>query len=272
MKIAVLAASILIFGFVCVQNAEWRADNWVLIWGDEFDGPNGTGPDEAKWAVESGGDGWGNNELQYYTTRRENVRQEDGNLIIEAIEEKFTGPDGVQRNYTSARINTAGRFSQTYGRFETRSKIPFGSGIWSAFWLLGNDFSIRGWPKCGEIDVMESLGLAPSRIFGSVHGPGYFERNALTSSYTLSKGRFSDDFHVFAAEWEPQRIRFYVDGLLYATMTPSDLPRGAAWVFDHPFFLLVNVAVGGNLAGTPDDSTVFPQRMLVDYVRVYSRR
>jgi beta-glucanase (GH16 family) len=269
MKLAVLAAFILVF--VLFQSAERRTMNWVLIWSDEFNGPDGAGPDETKWVVESGGNGWGNNELQYYTARRKNVRQENGNLVIEAIKEKFTGPDGVQRNYTSARMNTAGRFSQQYGRFEVRTKIPWGQGIWSAFWLLGNDFSTKRWPTCGEIDVMESFGFTPSRIFGSVHGPGYFAGNALTSSYTLSKERFSDDFHVFAAEWEPRRIRFYVDGQFYAARTPSDVPAGKAWVFDHPFFLLLNVAVGGDLPGRPDGSTVFPQRMLVDYVRVYSR-
>ena len=270
MKLAVLVTFSLIFVFV--QSAEWRASNWILIWSDEFDGPNGSGPDETKWAVESGGNGWGNNELQYYTARRENVRQENGNLIIEATKAKFTGPDGIQRDYTSARMNTAERFSQQYGRFEVRTKIPSEPGVSSAFWLLGNDFWTKGWPDCGEIDVMENVGLAPSEISGSIHGAAYFAGNALTSRYTLSKARFSDDFHVFAAEWEPQRIRFYVDGQLYADRTPSDLPPGAAWVFDHPFFLLLNVAVGGNLSGKPHDSTVFPQRMLVDYVRVYSRR
>ncbi len=281
MKPGLLAALIILF--VVLQIWQRRTESstspdsqsspkWILKWSDEFNGLNGAPPDESKWVVDTGGNGWGNNELQYYTPRRKNVRQENDNLIIEAIKEDFTGPDGVRRDYTSARVNTAGRFSQQNGRFEARIKIPRGQGIWSAFWLLGNDLPAKGWPSCGEIDIMENLGFEPSRIFGALHGPGYSARNALTSSYTLSNGRFSDDFHVFAVEWEPQRIRFYVDDQLYATRVSSDVPPGNAWVYDHPFSLIVNVAVGGDLPGKPDDSTVFPQRMLVDYVRVYARQ
>ena len=269
MKPAALAALILTFGLF--QSPQQQTNNWVLTWSDEFNGPDGALPDETKWAVQTGGNGWGNNELQYYTARRENVRQENGNLLIEAIKEQFAGPDGVQRKYTSARITSAGRFSQQYGRFEARIKLPFGQGIWSAFWLLGNDFSTKSWPNCGEIDVMESFGSTPSGIFGSLHGPAYFGSSALISSYSPSGGHFSDNFHVFAVEWEPRQIRFYVDGQFYAARAPSDVPSGGAWVFDHPFFLLLNMAVGGDLPGRPDNSTVFPQRMLMDYVRVYSR-
>src|SRR5262249_24513312 len=155
--------------------------------------------------------------------------------------------------------NTSGRFSQRYGRFEARARIASGQGIWAAFWLLGEDFPAKGWPECGEIDVMESI--TPAKIFGSVHGPGYSARNALTSGYTLAKGRFSDRFHVFAAEWEPRAVRFYVDGRFYGEWKSSDIPPGKTWVFDHPFFLVLNVAVGGDLPGKPDSSTVFPQRM-----------
>jgi len=245
---------------------------WVLTWDDEFNGPSGSLPDKARWIVETGGNSWGNHELQYYTSRPENLRQENGNLVMEATKGDFTGSDGVKRRYTSARITTQGRFSQTYGRFEARIKIPFGQGIWPAFWLLGDDFSAVGWPRCGEIDVVENSGSKRSTIHGSMHGPGYSDTTAITSAYTLPKGRFSDDFHVFAVEWGRQAIRFYVDGELYATRTPADLPKGSPWVYDHPFFLVLNLAVGGNLPGEPDGSTVFPQRMLVDYVRVYSRR
>jgi len=246
------------------------ASRWVLTWSDEFNGPDGSAPDPAKWIVESGGNGWGNGELQYYTPRRENVRQEKGSLVIEAIKEKFTGPD--KRDYTSGRLKTEGRFSQRYGRFEARIRVPSGQGLWPAFWLLGDDFSKVGWPDCGEIDVMENVGSEPATIHGSMHGPGYFGANALTAAYTLPKGRVSDGFHVFAIEWEPRVVRFYVDGVLYATKTPGDISAEKRWVFDHPFFVILNLAVGGNMAGSPDAATTFPQRMLVDYVRVYSRK
>jgi len=246
--------------------------SWVLTWSDEFNGPDGAAPDPAKWIVESGGNGWGNNELEYYTARNRNVRQENGKLVIEVFKERFTGTDGVQRDYTSARLKTQGRFSQRYGRFEARIQIPSGQGVWPAFWLLGDDFSTSGWPKCGEIDIMESIGSEADSIHGSLHGPGYSGSNPLTSAYTLPRGRFSDSFHVFAVEWEPKVVRFFVDDKLYATKTPTDIPAGKQWVYDHPFFVLLDLAVGGNFPGSPRESTVFPQRMLVDYVRVYSRK
>ena len=246
--------------------------NWVLTWNDEFNGPDGSSPDATKWVAESGGNGWGNKELEYYTPRPENLRLENGNLVIEAAREEFTGSDGVKRRYTSARLKTQGRFSQTYGRFESRIQIPSGLGVWPAFWMLGDDFPTTDWPACGEIDVMENVDVDKSTNHGSIHGPGYFGTQSVSHAYTLPHGSFSDGFHVFAVEWEPQVIRFYVDGSLYATRTPADLPNGARWVFDHPFFLILNVAVGGMLPQNPDRSNDFPQRMLVDYVRVYSRR
>jgi beta-glucanase (GH16 family) len=241
-----------------------RAPKWTLTWSDEFNGPNGAPPDPAKWIAETGANRWGNHELEYYTSRRRNVRQENGDLVIEAFKESFTGPKGVRSNYTSA------RFSQKYGRFEARIKLPTGRGLWPAFWLLGDNFKTAGWPRCGEIDIMENIGSEPAINHGSMHGPGYSGANPLTGIYTLPSGRFSDAFHIFAVEWEPARVRFYVDGNLYETRTPSDIP-GKQWVFDHPFLVILNVAVGGNMPGYPDASTVLPQRMLVDYVRVYSR-
>jgi beta-glucanase (GH16 family) len=244
----------------------------VLTWSDEFNGAYGSTPDPAKWTVESGGDGWGNNELQYYTRRRENVREEKGRLVIEAIKQTFVGPDGVKREYTSGRLKTEGRFSQRYGRFEARVQVPSGKGMWPAFWMLGDDFSSAGWPACGEIDIMENAGSKPGTICGSMHGPGYSGANALTAALSVPTGRFSEGFHVYAIEWEPRVVRFFVDDRLYATKTPADLPTGKPWVYDHAFFVLLSHAVGGNFPGAPDDSTVFPQRMLVDYVRVYSRQ
>lgn len=222
--------------------------------------------------METGGGGWGNNELEYYTARTQNARQEKGNLVIEALKETYTGTDNVTREYTSARLKTQGLFNQTYGRFEARIKIPYGQGIWPAFWMLGNDIGTAGWPTCGEIDIMENVGFEPNKVHGTLHGPGYSGANPLPSVYTLSSGRFADDFHVYAVEWEANAIRFYVDDVLYETRTPADVPAGSKWVFDHPFFVLLNVAVGGNWPGSPDATTVFPQKMLVDYVRVYSRK
>jgi beta-glucanase (GH16 family) len=246
--------------------------NWALTWSDEFEGSSGSKPDPARWVVESGGGGWGNNELEYYTDRRQNIRQQDGNLVIEALKEKFVGPNGVHRDYTSARLKTEGRFAQQYGRFEARIKVPNGKGLWPAFWMLGDNFSSADWPACGEIDIMEKGGSEPSTISGSMHGPGYSAGNALTGIYTPPDAHFADDFHVFAVEWEARSVRFFVDGKLYATKVPADLPPGKPWVFDHPFFIVLNLAVGGKYPGNPNNSTVFPQQMLVDYVRVYSRK
>ena len=242
---------------------------WIPTWSDEFDGPDRSLPDPAKWVMETGGHGWGNHELEYYTARPQNAHLERGNLVITAIKEKHIGADGVTRDYTSARLKTAGKFEQAYGRFEARIKIPAGQGIWPAFWMLGNDIGSAGWPACGEIDIMENIGKEPAIVHGSAHGPGFFAGQSLTGPYSLPSGRFSDDFHVFAVEWEPRALRFYVDGRLYQTRTPADVPAGGRWVFDHPFFLLLNVAVGGDWPGSPDDSSRFPQEMLVDYVRVY---
>lgn len=277
--------SALILVLICLQGSPRNApasaspsrskeisNEWVLSWSDEFNGLDGSSPDPAKWTLMGGGGGWGNNELQYYTADSRNVRQEGGKLVIEARKENFQGPDGVRRSYTSARLSTRGLFSQKYGRFEARIKVPSGQGVWPAFWLLGEDFPSAGWPACGEIDIMENVGEKPATILGSLHGPGYFGENPLAASYTLPRGHFSDAFHLFAIEWEPRVIRFYVDGVLFATKTPADVPAGNRWAYDHPFFILLNLAVGGNLPGSPDNSTVFPQRMLVDYVRVYTRK
>lgn len=242
---------------------------WTLVWSDEFEG---TSLDQAKWDFDVGGHGWGNNEWQYYTRRAENAAVEDGKLVIRALRETYTGPEGITRAFTSARLVTRGKFSRAYGRFEARIKLPYGQGIWPAFWMLGDDIATVGWPACGEIDIMENIGREPSTVHGTIHGPGYSGSRGIGAAYTLPGGRrFADDFHVFAVEWEPEVIRWYVDDVLYQTRTPKDLPSGARWVFDHPFHLLLNVAVGGNWPGYPDQTTEFPQTMLVEYVRVYAR-
>ncbi|MGC2891562.1 MAG: glycoside hydrolase family 16 protein [Candidatus Acidiferrum sp.] len=247
---------------------------WILTWSDEFSSPDGSSPDPRNWNYDIGGKGWGNQELEYYTKRPENARIEKGNLVITAVREAYTGADGLTRDYTSARLKTQGLFAQTYGRFEARIKIPEGQGMWPAFWMLGEDISSIGWPQCGEIDIMENVGKEPGTVHGSLHGPStQLPTSDLTSIFTLPAGQnFADDFHLYAIEWEPDLVRFYVDSNLYATFSSSQWPAGGKWVFDHPFFIILNLAVGGNWPGSPDASTKFPQSMLVDYVRVYTKR
>ncbi|MBI1772047.1 MAG: glycoside hydrolase family 16 protein [Burkholderiales bacterium] len=235
---------------------------WELVWQDEFDGST---LDHSKWQEETGGDGWGNHELQFYTSRTENLRLAEGKLIIEARKENYSG-----REYTSARIKTAGLQETTYGRFEARIKIPAGQGTWPAFWMLGNNISTAGWPNCGEIDIMENIGKEPATIHGTVHGPGYSGAQGNGRPYSLASGKFADEYHIYAVEWEATEIRWYVDGIQYHSVRPDQL--AGKWVFDHPHFLILNLAIGGDWPGTPDASTVFPQQMLVDYVRVFKRK
>ena len=242
---------------------------WTLTWSDEFNQPDGSAPDPAKWKIEIGGNGWGNHELEYYTARSKNVQIRNGNLVISTLKENYTGGDGVARSYTSARLNTSGTFAQTYGRFEARIRIPYGQGVWPAFWLLGNNIETNGWPDDGEIDIMENIGREPGIVHGTIHGPGYSGANGIGFPLSLRVGRFADQYHVFAAEWKPSQIHFYVDDQLYATITPANLPPKTKWVYDHPFFIILNLAIGGDWPGSPDATTTFPQTMLVDYVRVY---
>ncbi|MBI3506887.1 MAG: glycoside hydrolase family 16 protein [Proteobacteria bacterium] len=250
---------------------------WVLSWSDEFAQPDGSTPDRSKWGYDLGvgwEGGWGNRELQYYTDRAANARIDAGELVITARKERFSGPAArsvVTREYTSARLQTVRLFDQAYGRFEARIKVPAGAGLWSAFWMMGADIGRVDWPDCGEIDVMEVIGRDPATVYGSLHGPGYWGGDSRTAAHTLPGGaKLSDAHHVYAVEWEPNAIRFYLDGVLFATQTPETLPRGSRWVFDKPFFLLMNLAVGGNWPGDPDATTVFPRELRVDYVRVYS--
>jgi len=287
--VAVIVFSLMSAGLATRLNAQGRSRHfqprWKLVWSDEFNGPDGSAPDPAWWTYDVGvdGDGWGNHELEYYTRRPENVVIQNGNLVITARRESFSGPADpaatgpesktvVTRDYTSARLKTQGLFSQAYGRFEARIQIPRGQGMWPAFWMLGADIDKVHWPGSGEIDIMENIGKEPTKIHGSLHGPGPGGSGTddMTAVFTLPRGgQFADAFHVFAVEWEPGVIRFYVDGTLYFTATPKGMPHGTGWVFDHPFFLLLNLAVGGDWPGSPDSSTQFPQQMLVDYVRVY---
>jgi beta-glucanase (GH16 family) len=244
-----------------------------LTWSDEFDAAAGTPPDPAKWRYDIGGSGWGNNELQYYTDSTSNAAHDgSGNLVITARRENpagYTCHYGACE-YTSARLLTSGTFTQAYGRFEARLKIPRGQGIWPAFWMLGEDITTNPWPNCGEIDIMENVGHQPSTVVGSLHGPGYSGSTPLTATYTLPDGQaLADDFHVFAVDWAPDSITWYIDDIQYSRKTPADA-GGNPWVFDHPFFMLLNLAVGGNWPGPPDASTSFPQSLVADYIRVYA--
>jgi beta-glucanase (GH16 family) len=244
----------------------------TTVWRDEFDGPARATFDRAKWTADTGGGGFGNQELEFYTTDTSNVALDgQGHLVITARAEPATTKDTCWYGrclYTSARLKTEGLFAQAYGRFEARIRIPRGQGVWPAFWLLGADIGSVGWPACGEIDVMENIGREPRLIHGTMHGPGYSGGNGIGRPDSLPTGAFADDFHVFAVQWQPGDIRWFMDGNEYHHVTNNDLPAGTRWVFDHPFFVIVNFAVGGGWPGSPDASTTFPQTMVVDYVRV----
>jgi len=236
-----------------------------LVWADEFDVDGA--PNTANWTFDigRGNGGWGNNELQYYTDSPNNAVVQNGFLVITAKQEALGGA-----NYTSARLKTKGKFEQKYGRFEARIKMPLGKGLFPAFWLLGNNIDQVNWPQCGEIDAMEYIGNKPTEVFGSLHAPGVSGSNSLTKKYALTNDRFDTDFHVFGIEWTDHHINWYVDNVLYNQITRDKVEeKGGQWVFDNSFFMLLNLAVGGNLPGNPDANSTFPQRMIVDYVRVY---
>ena len=244
---------------------------WELTWSDEFEGAAGARPDPTKWGADVGNGvaGWGNSELESY--QAENAALDgSGHLVITANRDTVTAADGTKKStYTSARLITKGRFEQKYGKFEARIKLPGGPGIWPAFWLLGADVDTNAWPACGEIDVMEAKGQEPSINHGSLHGPGYSGGKAITNAGTLLPT--TDGFHTFTVEWDVAQIVFKLDDREYEVVQASALPEGARWVYDHPFFLILNVAVGGNYVGNPSPGTPFPQTMVVDYVRAWKR-
>ena len=232
---------------------------WKLVWHDEFEGD---AIDSANWTYDIGAGGWGNGEAQHYTSRPENARVEDGILVIEAHQEKYG-----DSYYTSARLKTQGLQSFQYGRIEARLKVPSGDGMWPAFWMLGSSFDGTNWPDCGEIDIMEYVGREPDLVMGTLHGPGYSGASGM-SQWNRQEYAIADDFHTFAIEWVPGQIDWYYDGEKYHTVTPGDL-SGRQWVFDQPFFIILNLALGGQLAGPIGLDTVFPAQFYVDYVRVY---
>jgi beta-glucanase (GH16 family) len=231
-----------------------------LVWNDEFDG---TTLNSAVWTHEIGASGWGNSELQYY--RPENTYLYSGNLIIEAKQENYGGAA-----YTSSRLVTKGKKEFKFGRIDIRAALPTGQGLWPALWMLGANIDQSAWPACGEIDIMELVGNAPGRVYGTAHyGANVSEHQQSGNNYGLSgNARFSEAFHVFSIVWESNRVRWYMDDILYHEITPTTL-GAAPYPFNNPFFFIFNVAVGGNWPGSPDGTTSFPQRMIVDYVRVF---
>lgn len=237
-------------------------EGWQLSWHDEFDAKV---IDQKSWTYDLGAGGWGNGEAEYYTNRLENARLENGMLIIEARQEKYEGS-----YYTSARLKTQGLREILYGRFEARIKVPKGAGFWPAFWMLGSDFNGTNWPDCGEIDIMEHVGREPDLIMGTIHGPGY--SGALgRSQWNRQEFNIADDFHTYAIEWQPDQISWFFDDVEYFKISSSDL-NGQKWVFDKPFFIILNLAIGGTLAGPIGLDTKFPAQMNVDYIRVYQKK
>ncbi len=276
MRIIYIGAFLLLSSMV---GSAQTTTGWKLIWSDEFNGAAGSPPDSAKWNYDLGNNnGWGNGEAEVYTNSPNNVFQDGkGNLIIRAIRD-------ASGNYTSARLQTGGPGASThtadlswqYGRIEARIKLPFGKAIWPAFWMLGENIASAGWPTCGELDIMENFGTFHNNSSinnGTAHGPGYSGGNGIGKSYTLPLGeKVADDYHVYAIEWSQDSVEWFVDGASYHKVTPASLPTGTKWVFNNPFFILLNLAIGGKTTflGTPDANAPFPpQDMLVDYVRVY---
>ena len=257
--------SLLFVVFSCSNDEKQKVTNFnKLVMQDEFDTDGA--PNSAIWGYDigTGSNGWGNNELEYYTNNSENIKVVDGMLQIIAKKQAFMGSQ-----YTSARILTKGLFEQKQGRFEARIKMPYGRGMWPAFWLLGANSDEVTWPQCGEIDIAEYKGQEPTITHGTVHGPGYSGANAITKSYDLVNDRFDTDFHIFGIEWGEKYINFYVDDVLYNQITPDKVT--GEWVYDHPFYIILNLAVGGSYVGSPNSETTFPQTMYVDYVRVYQK-
>lgn len=249
---------------------------YTLTWSDEFHGPVGSPPDKAHWGYDTGDNGWGNNELQNYVSDTQHAQivadpaATDGRAL--QILATYNGQGLTHGNFESVRLVSRDKVTAHCGYIEARLHLPAGQGIWPAFWMLGADISTPGvgWPQCGEIDIMENKGREPSVNHSSLHGPGYSGGSPLTATYALPNGqKFGDGYHTFGLLWTASTLTFSVDGHPFETRTPADLPPGKEWAFDHSFFFLLNVAVGGYFGGDPDATTVFPQKLRVDYVRVY---
>jgi beta-glucanase (GH16 family) len=234
-----------------------------LVWADEFNTPGH--PDTTKWAynIGTGDNGWGNNELEYYTNKESNARVENGNLIIEARKENLG-----ENKYTSARLLTKGKAAWTYGQFEIRAKLPAGLGSWPAIWMLGNNIDQVGWPACGEIDIMEHVGKSLNEIHWSVHSKLYNWPQGTQKTAKAIIKNVTDSFHVYTLDWSKEALKFYVDKVLYLTVLNENKSEDY-FPFVAPQFLLLNLAIGGGFGGPQIDDRIFPIRMEVDYVRVY---
>lgn len=234
-----------------------------LAWSDEF---NGSTLSDQSWNFETGGTGWGNNELENYTARPQNAFLSSGNLIIEARKEDY----GTNK-YTSARITTKGKREFKYGRIDMRAKLPVAKGLWPALWMLGSNIDAVGWPACGETDIMELIGTHPNQVVGSLHWKlANGSAGTYNNTYTLASGDFSQQFHVYSLIWEQNSLQILVDDKVYVTATDANISNGT-YPFNNPSFFIFNVAVGGDWPGPPDGTTTFPQRMFVDYVRVFQK-
>jgi beta-glucanase (GH16 family) len=252
-------------GYACAQA---RA-GWTLAWSDEFDKPGL--PDAKKWTYETGF--VRNHESQYYTkARAENARVENGILVIEGRKEAYKGPDGKDAQYTAASVTTEGLFETTYGRVEVRAKLPRGRGQWPAIWMLGTSIRSVGWPKCGEIDIMEFVGHEPEKVFATVHWLGADTGKHASLGGNLPKQKPSDDFHVYAVEWHADRMDFFYDETQYFTYPVAKAGADDKNPFHKPHYLLMNLAIGGSWGGQKGiDDGAFPQRYEIDYVRVYKQ-
>ena len=245
---------------------------WQLVWHDEFDGKAGTPPDPARWGYDLGSQmGWGNNEWEYYTKDPANASMDGaGNLAITARKSDgsidcYYGPC----QYTSARLLTKNLYQFKYGLVQARIKVPTGVGLWPAFWMLGSNIDTEGWAGCGEIDVMENVGRTPNTLYGTLHGPGYSGGSGIGGTVN-TMAPLSAGYHIYAVEWSPTAVTWTLDGKQYFQVKPADAAPND-WVFDHDFFILLNLAVGGLFAGLISPDTVFPATMSVDYVRVYQQ-
>ncbi|MBW8770931.1 MAG: glycoside hydrolase family 16 protein [Gemmatimonadetes bacterium] len=250
---------------------------WNLVWSDDFDGAAGASVDPAKWSFDLGDGcsagicGWGNNEKEYYTNAADNVSL-DGQGHLAIVARTTVSPTCYYGAcmYTSAKITTRGKMNAAPGRVEARIRIPKGQGLWPAFWMLGNDFATAGWPASGELDIMENKGSAPNTSSSAIHGPGYSGNTPFAHANTIGPGTLADDYHLYAVEWDANAARFYVDGTMHYVVLRSDIQRYGTSILDKPYFIILNLAVGGNFDGDPSSGAIFPATMLVDYVRVYT--
>ncbi|UBM57744.1 glycoside hydrolase family 16 protein [Marinilongibacter aquaticus] len=259
--------SILAFGavFSSCSKQESKTTERKLVWSDEFE-EEGL-PDSTKWAYKVGGNGWGNNELEYYTEAdSDNAFVKEGILHIRAVKEEKEGND-----YTSARLVTQGKAEWTYGKFEVRAKLPKGRGLWPAIWMLGKDIESKGWPLCGEIDIMENVGYDLDTLVGTIHCQAFNHVKGTQKSKKVFIDKPADEFHVYAIDWTKDKIDFLLDDKVYYTVE-NTYNTEEEWPFNKPFYLILNVAVGGNWGGQKGvDDTVFPQSMEVDWVRVWQK-